>query len=214
MAGNEMLTEGFAQGQVGSSAMPHKMNTRSTERINGLQVVLGGYVHMLSSISGDQWFEGDVSCSVVRRVALPDGFYAFDGMVETMLHVLDDMGAYEAIISKDLDRYLPFLSTTTLLMESVQRGAGREQAHEAIKEHALATALAMREQGLNTNDLAKRLAADDRIPLDEHAINGVLSRSRNLTGLASQQVEEFVRTVEDVTSPYPEAHTIEKGRLL
>jgi adenylosuccinate lyase len=194
--------------------MPHKMNTRSTERINGLQVVLGGYVHMLSSISGDQWFEGDVSCSVVRRVALPDGFYAFDGMVETMLHVLDDMGAYEAIISKDLDRYLPFLSTTTLLMESVQRGAGREQAHEAIKEHALATALAMREQGLNTNDLAKRLAADDRIPLDEHAINGVLSRSRNLTGLASQQVEEFVRTVEDVTSPYPEAHTIEKGRLL
>jgi adenylosuccinate lyase len=72
----------------------------------------------------------------------------------------------------------------------------------------------MREQGLNTNDLAKRLAADDRIPLDEHAINGVLSRSRNLTGLASQQVEEFVRTVEDVTSPYPEAHTIEKGRLL
>jgi adenylosuccinate lyase len=214
MAGNEMLTEGFAQGQVGSSAMPHKMNTRSTERINGLQVVLGGYVHMLSSISGDQWFEGDVSCSVVRRVALPDGFYAFDGMVETMLHVLDDMGAYEAVISKDLDRYLPFLSTTTLLMESVQRGAGREQAHEAIKEHALATALAMREQGLNTNDLAKRLAADGRIPLDEHAINGVLSRSRNLTGLASQQVEEFVRTVEDVTSPYPEAHNIEKGRLL
>jgi adenylosuccinate lyase len=142
--------------------------------------------------------------------------HCFDHAIKgvTMLHVLDDMGAYEAIISKDLDRYLPFLSTTTLLMESVQRGAGREQAHEAIKEHALKPALAMREQGLNTNDLAKRLAADDRIPLDEHAINGVLSRSRNLTGLASQQVEEFVRTVEDVTSHYPEAHTIEKGRLL
>ena len=107
MAGNEMLTEGFAAGQVGSSAMPHKMNTRSTERVNGLQVVLGGYVHMLGALAGDQWFEGDVSCSVVRRVALPDSFFAIDGMIETMLHVLDDMGAYEAVITKDLDRYLP-----------------------------------------------------------------------------------------------------------
>ena len=214
MAGNEMLTEGFAQGQVGSSAMPHKMNTRSTERINGLQVVLGGYVHMLSSIAGDQWFEGDVSCSVVRRVALPDGFFAFDGMVETMLHVLDDMGAYEAVIAKDLDRYLPFLTTTTLLMESVQRGAGREQAHEAIKEHALATALAMREQGLSNNDLAGRLAADDRIPLNESEINQILSQNRNLTGMASQQVDTFVRTVNEVISAYPEALSIEKGRLL
>jgi adenylosuccinate lyase len=214
MAGNEMLTEGFAQGQVGSSAMPHKMNTRSTERINGLQVVLGGYVHMLSSIAGDQWFEGDVSCSVVRRVALPDGFFAFDGMVETMLHVLDDMGAYEAVIAKDLDRYLPFLTTTTLLMESVQRGAGREQAHEAIKEHALATALAMREQGLSNNDLAGRLAADDRIPLNESEINQILSQNRNLTGMASQQVDTFVRAVNELISAFPEALSIEKARLL
>lgn len=214
MAGNEMLTEGFAQGQVGSSAMPHKMNTRSTERINGLQVVLGGYVHMVGALSGDQWFEGDVSCSVVRRVALPDGFFAFDGMLETMLHVLDDMGAYEAVIAKDLDRYLPFLTTTTLLMESVQRGAGREQAHEAIKEHALATALAMREQGLSDNDLADRLGSDERIPLNQQEITIILSQSRNLTGMASQQVESFAHKVESLGIDYPEAHRIEKGRLL
>ena len=214
MAGNEMLTEGFAQGQVGSSAMPHKMNTRSTERINGLQVILGGYVHMLSALSGDQWFEGDVSCSVVRRVALPDGFFAFDGMIETMLHVLDDMGAYEAVISKDLDRYLPFLSTTTLLMESVQRGAGREAAHEAIKEHALATALAMREQGLSENNLAQRLGEDERLPLNESQIADILSHSRNLTGLASQQVTTFAHSVEKATAAFPEARNIKKGRLL
>lgn len=214
MAGGEMLTEGFAQGQVGSSAMPHKMNTRSTERINGFQMVLGGYVHMLGSLAGDQWFEGDVSCSVVRRVALPDGFFAFDGMLETMLHVLDDMRAYEAIIARDLDRYLPFLTTTTLLMEAVQRGAGREQAHEAIKEHALATALAMREEGLRDNDLAVRLGADDRFPLTTAEINQIFSSNRNLTGMASQQVEAFARRVEQLAASYPEAHSIEKGRLL
>ena len=214
MAGNEMLTEGFAQGQVGSSAMPHKMNTRSTERINGLQVVLGGYVHMVGSLAGDQWFEGDVSCSVVRRVALPDGFFAFDGMIETMLHVLDDMGAYEAVIAKDLDRYLPFLTTTTLLMEAVQRGAGREQAHEAIKEHALAAALAMREEALSDNDLAQRLGSDPRFQLCEEQITAAISRSRSLTGMASHQVESFVGKAEKVAAGLPEVHEVEKGRLL
>jgi adenylosuccinate lyase len=214
MAGNEMLTEGFAAGQVGSSAMPHKMNTRSTERINGLQVVVGGYVHMVGALAGDQWFEGDVSCSVVRRVALPDSFFAFDGMVETMLHVLDDMGAYEAVIAKDLDRYLPFLTTTTLLMEAIQRGAGREQAHAAIKEHALATALEMRERGLADNDLADRLGSDARFPLTAGEIGKILSQSRSFTGLASQQVESFARQVEELAAAHPEAHAIEKGRLL
>ena len=167
MAGHDMLTEGFAAGQVGSSAMPHKMNSRSSERVNGLQVVLGGYVHMLGALAGDQWFEGDVSCSVVRRVALPDGFFAFDGMLETTLHILDDMGVYEAVIARDLDRYLPFLATTTLLMEAIQRGAGREQAHTALKEHALSAAVAMREQGQSTSELAHRLGADSRFPLSE-----------------------------------------------
>ncbi len=213
MAGNEMLTEGFAQGQVGSSAMPHKMNTRSTERVNGFQVILGGYLHMISGLNGDQWFEGDVSCSVVRRVALPDSFFAFDGMLETMLHVLDDMGVYEAVIERDVERYLPFLSTTTLLMEAVQRGTGREQAHEAIKEHAVAAALALRE-GQPANDLPQRLADDPRFPLDAGDIAQILERSRTLTGLAKQQVEFFAQRAEHLYNAHPEAGEIKKGRLL
>ncbi|MGH3472943.1 MAG: lyase family protein, partial [Nocardioidaceae bacterium] len=80
MAGNELVTEGFKPGQVGSSAMPHKMNTRSCERVNGLAVVLRGYLSMVGELAGDQWNEGDVSCSVVRRVALPEAFYAADGL--------------------------------------------------------------------------------------------------------------------------------------
>ena len=213
MAGGEMVTEGFAKGQVGSSAMPHKMNTRSTERVNGFQVIIGGYLHMIGGLNGDQWFEGDVSCSVVRRVALPDSFFAFDGMIETMLHVLDDMGIYDAIIDRDVERYLPFLSTTTLLMEAVQKGAGREQAHEAIKEHAVATALSLRE-GQPENDLPERLANDARFPLDTAEIKAVLDRSRSLTGLAHRQVDQFTQTAEKLVEQYPEALEIKKGRLL
>ena len=214
MAGGEMVTEGFAKGQVGSSAMPHKMNTRSTERINGFQVILGGYVHMAGGLVGDQWFEGDVSCSVVRRVALPDSMFAFDGMLETMLHVLDDMGVYEAVIRNDVERYMPFLATTTLLMEAVQRGAGREQAHEAIKEHAVAVALEMRERGLKQNDLAERLGADERIPLSEEEIGQVLAKSEDFVGLAGEQAETFVQAVEALRERYPEADKVEKNRLL
>ncbi len=214
MAGNELLTEGFAEGQVGSSAMPHKMNTRSTERINGLQNVLGGYVNMLSGLTGDQWFEGDVSCSVVRRISIPDSFFAFDGMLETALHVLDEMGVYPAIIDRDLRRYMPFLASTTILMESIQRGAGREVAHEAIKEHAIASALALRETGSAENDLPERLGNDSRIPLDASEINSVLDKARALTGESNVQVDSFAKRVENLITKFPESKTIKKTTLI
>ena len=137
MAGHELVTEGFQPGQVGSSAMPHKMNTRSCERVNGLAVVLRGYLSMVGELAGDQWNEGDVSCSVVRRVALPDAFFATDGLFQTFLTVLDEFGAFPAVIERELDRYLPFLATTKVLMAAVRAGVGRETAHEAIKEHAV-----------------------------------------------------------------------------
>jgi adenylosuccinate lyase len=214
MAGGELVTEGFAAGQVGSSAMPHKMNTRSCERINGLQVVVGGYLHMLQGLTGDQWFEGDVSCSVVRRVALPDSFMAFDGLLETALHIIDDMGVYESVIDNEVQRYLPFLATTTLMMEAVQRGTGRESIHEAIKEHAVAVALEMREQGRKDNDLASRLGGDARVPFTEEEIGVILADSRAFTGLARQQVDTFVRRVNEVVDRHPEAREVEKSRLL
>ncbi len=214
MAGGELVTEGFAPGQVGSSAMPHKMNTRSCERINGLQVVLGGYLHMLQGLAGDQWFEGDVSCSVVRRVALPDSFMAFDGLIETAWHIIDDMGVYESVIDNEVQRYLPFLATTTLMMEAVQRGAGRENIHEAIKEHAVAVALEMREQGRIDNDLASRLGGDERVPFTEEEIGVILADSRAFTGLARQQVDAFVQRVDEIVRRHPEAREVEKSRLL
>jgi adenylosuccinate lyase len=205
MVGHELATEGFRPGQVGSSAMPHKMNTRSSERVNGFAVILRGYASMVGELAGDQWNEGDVSCSVVRRVALPDAFFALDGLIETFLTVLDSFGAYPAVIARELDRYLPFLATTKVLMASVQAGVGRETAHEAIKEHAVAVALAMREQGVERNDLLVRLAADDRIPLTQEQLVALLADRLPFTGVAGAQVAAVVKRVSDVVARHPEA---------
>ncbi len=204
MAGHELVTEGFAAGQVGSSAMPHKMNTRSCERVNGLAVVLRGYASMLAELAGNQWNEGDVSDSVVRRVALPDAFLAFDGLLETILTVLDEFGAYPAVIDRELDRYLPFLATTKALVAAVRAGVGRETAHEVIREHAVAVALAMREHGAG-NDLFARLAEDPRLPLDRAELDALLADRLSFTGLAGAQVADVVAAVEKITARYPDA---------
>jgi adenylosuccinate lyase len=214
MVGHELATEGFRPGQVGSSAMPHKMNTRSSERVNGFAVILRGYASMVGELAGDQWNEGDVSCSVVRRVALPDAFFALDGLIETFLTVLDSFGAYPAVVGRELDRYLPFLATTKVLMASVQAGVGRETAHEAIKEHAVAVALAMREQGIERNDLLDRLAADERIPLDRPALDALLADRLPFTGVAGAQVAAVVKRVSDVVSRFGDAAKYVPGAIL
>ncbi|WP_329321109.1 adenylosuccinate lyase [Streptomyces sp. NBC_01262] len=214
MAGHELVTEGFKPGQVGSSAMPHKMNTRSCERVNGLAVILRGYASMVGELAGDQWNEGDVSCSVVRRVALPDAFFAFDGLLETFLTVLDEFGAFPAVIARELDRYLPFLATTKVLMGAVRAGVGRELAHEVIKEHAVASALAMREKGAERNELLDRLAADERMPLDRAQLDALMADRLSFTGAAAGQVAEVVRRVDEVAKRYPQAAPYTPGAIL
>jgi adenylosuccinate lyase len=205
MAGHELVTEGFQAGQVGSSAMPHKMNTRSCERINGFAVVLRGYAAMVAELAGGQWNEGDVSCSVVRRVALPDAFFAIDGLLETFLTVLDDFGAYPAVVERELDRYLPFLATTKVLMAAVRHGVGRETAHEVIREHAVAVALEMREHGAAGNDLLDRLAADDRLGLDRADLDALVAEPMTFVGAAGAQVADVVARVAAVTKAHPDA---------
>ncbi|MEP6599102.1 MAG: adenylosuccinate lyase [Actinomycetota bacterium] len=203
MAGHELVTEGFRPGQVGSSAMPHKMNSRSAERINGFAVILRGYASMAAELAGDQWNEGDVSCSVVRRVALPDAFFALDGLLETTLTVLDDFGAYPAVIARELDRYLPFLATTRVLMAAVRAGVGREVAHDVISQHAVAVALEMREKGTDSNNLFELLAADSRLRLSAAELDGLLADPLSFAGVAQAQVAAVVAAVDAalVTDP-------------
>jgi adenylosuccinate lyase len=214
MAGAELATEGFQPGQVGSSAMPHKMNSRSAERVNGMLVLLRGYAGMAGELAGAQWNEGDVSDSVVRRVALPDAFFALDGLFETTLTVLDEFGAYPAVIARELDRYLPFLATTAVLIAAVRAGVGRETAHEVIREHAVAVALAMREKGQADNDLLARLAADERLGLPPGLLDGLLADPLRFTGAATAQVAAVVSAVDELVAAHPEAAAYTPGAIL
>ena len=214
MAGHDLVTEGFRPGQVGSSAMPHKMNTRSCERISGLAIILKGHVAMSAGLSGEQWLEGDVSCSVVRRVVIPDAFFALDGVFETTFAVLDGFGVFPRVVAEELDRYLPFLATTTLLMHAVAAGLGREVAHEIVKEHAVQTALLMREGSANGQALLRRLAEDERFPGTLPELEALISDPTALLGTVGDQIMSFRRSVEGLVASNPTASTYRGGEIL
>ncbi|MDR1010392.1 MAG: adenylosuccinate lyase [Opitutaceae bacterium] len=240
MAGQGLLTEGFQKGQVGSSAMPHKVNARNCERVCGFATILSGYVAMTGALAGHQWNEGDVSCSVVRRVALPDSFYAIDGLLETYLTILRRMEIFPAAIAAENARNLPFLATTTILMEAVKAGAGRETAHEAIKEHALAAATAMRvgagapaapanianiASTANTTstasmagtagaDLIGRLAGDARLKLPRAKLEAILRESSRFVGAAPMQADTFVAEARRAAAKVKGAAACQPGKLL
>ena len=214
MAGHETASEGFAPGQTGSSAMPHKMNSRSCERVNGFHVILKGHLAMAAGLAGDQWNEGDVSCSVVRRVMLPDAFFTIDGMFETFLTVLDQMDAYEAVIAAETAHYLPFLMTTTIMMEAVKAGVGRESAHKAIKEHAVATVNDLRAGKIDRNNLIERLADDDRLGLSRGVLDAILARGDRESGAAKAQIAAFAEAVGKLQAAHPKAAAYGPGSIL
>jgi adenylosuccinate lyase len=203
MAGNDLVSEGFKKGQVGSSAMPHKMNTRSCERINGLAVILKGYAVMLGEISGGQWSEGDVSDSVVRRVALADAFYCIDGLLETSLTVLDEFGIYPAMIEKEIKTHLPLLASTKILLAAVKKGMGREDAHRIIKGASLALASAIRQA--QDVDFIELLTSDGKLPLSRSDIEALISDPLSFAGNAILQCQAVLSKISPLLSRQPEA---------
>ncbi len=214
MAGQGLASEGFAKGQVGSSAMPHKVNCRSSERIHGFCSLIEGYLAMVAKLSGSQWNEGDVSCSVVRRVALPDAFFAIDGLLETFLSVLDNMEIYPQAIERENRRHLPFLGSTAILTEAVLHGAGRETAHEAIREHALAAAEEARAGNAVDDFLLARLANDPRLGLDREKLESLVKQEEKLIGNAGSQVDAFVAQVAAWKKRFPDSSHCHSEEIL
>ena len=212
MAGHDLVTEGFVPGQVGSSAMPHKMNARSCERINGFAVLLRGYAVMAGDLAGNQWNEGDVSCSVVRRVMLPDAFFALDGLFETLLTVLNNFKAFDAVIEKEVEAQLPFLATTKIMMALVKAGVGREDAHSIVREHAL-TALNAKRLGEEV-DFVAALSADSRVKLTEADIRELLSNPLEFVGNSKSQIVAIVEQIASIASLYPDAITYSPQEIL
>ena len=202
MAGAELIAEGFKAGQVGSSAMPHKMNTRSSERVNGLSVVLRGYLSMVSELAGDQWNEGDVACSVVRRVALSDSFFALDGLLQTSIVILDELVIFEGAIDREISRQLPFLASTRILTEAVKKGMGREGAHKIIKEYAVKAVDEMRRSG--DHQFIKELGADQEFLLSEEDLNKILGDRASFFGGAKDQVVKVSERINKTLTKYSE----------
>jgi len=190
MAGSSLVSEGFKAGQVGSSAMPHKMNSRSSERINGMMVLLRGYTTMAADLAGDQWNEGDVSCSVVRRVVIPDSFYVADGLLHAFMTILTEFGIFEDNINKELSENLPFLASTQILMSCVKAGLGREIAHEMIKKHATTT---------TPSNFFTSLVGEKDFPLTIDQLNQLIKNPADFAGSAVEQSKEIADQINKVT---------------
>ena len=190
MAGNGLVSEGFKAGQVGSSAMPHKMNSRSSERINGMMVLLRGYNTMAADLAGDQWNEGDVSCSVVRRVVIPDSFYVLDGLLHTFMTILNEFGAFEEKIKAELDEHLPLLATSKILMECIRAGLGRETAHQLIKKHSTST---------TTSNFFEALAKEKEFPLSLDQLKNLIVDPSVFAGKATEQSESVTQRIRKAT---------------
>jgi adenylosuccinate lyase len=188
MAGSGLVSEGFKAGQVGSSAMPHKMNSRSSERINGMMVLLRGYNTMAADLAGDQWNEGDVSCSVVRRVVIPDSFYVLDGLLHTFMTILQEFGAFEERIEAELKQHLPLLATTKILMECVKAGMGREAAHQLIKKHSTIS-----------GDFFEALTKEKDFPLSLDKLNDLIHDPSGFVGIAAEQSRSVAKKIKSVT---------------
>jgi adenylosuccinate lyase len=190
MAGSGLVSEGFKVGQVGSSAMPHKMNSRSSERINGMMVLLRGYITMASGLAGDQWNEGDVSCSVVRRVVVSDSFYVLDGLLHTFMTILQEFGIFEEKIKAELNEQLPLLATSKILMECVKAGMGREAAHQLIKKHSTSA---------TSNNFFKALASEKDFPLTINQLNLLIENPAVFAGLATDQSKTVLQIINKAT---------------
>jgi adenylosuccinate lyase len=189
MAGLGLLSEGKTSGQVGSSAMPHKNNPRLSERVGGLFVLLKGYLIMVSEISGNQWNEGDVSESVVRRVALADSFYTIDAILRSMKKILSELQVNQSAISKELARELEYLLSSKVLLKAVEKGMGREAAHSLILECATESRSSFSET------FFELLAKNKELALSLSELEALKSNPGEHLGDASEQAQQVLKIV-------------------
>jgi adenylosuccinate lyase len=207
LAGFGHLHESFLESQVGSSAMPHKMNPRLSERINSLFSVLKGYLAMIQNLVGDQWNEGDVSCSATRRAALSGSFLVLDGILDTAIDVIRGLSISRKSIENELQRELPLIASSEYLMLMVKKGSSREVAHKKLGK-------ALREyrenEGSSSEHLFDLLSNDSEAMLTKNALQGVISNPISLTGAAVVQcdlvlgkIKNWVTKVTDATSYRP-----------
>jgi adenylosuccinate lyase len=202
MSGLGLVSEGFAEDQVGSSAMPHKINARLSERVNGLIAVLKGNAVMVQELVGNQWNEGDVSCSVVRRVALSDAFYAIDAILDTTIFTISDLVIHREEIQIEVEKHLPFLASTRILSSLLKKGMGREDAYATIKKLVNSARSNLRTSGVN--NLFDLVHADSSLELEDGVLDSLLD-TKKLTGRAKEQTMEIISKAMNIANSHPKS---------
>jgi len=185
------IEEPFAKHQVGSSAMAYKRNPIWSERIGALARFVIANQQNAAFTAATQWLERSLDDSGNRRLSIPEGFLATDGILNLARQVADGLVVNRAQIRKHLDQELPFMATENILMAAVKAGGDRQDLHERIRVHAQAAATAVKQKGKD-NDLLQRLAKDHAFA-QVHPLLKTMTDPRRFIGRAPQQVDAFVR---------------------
>ena len=187
------VDEPFESGQVGSSAMAYKRNPMRSERITSLARYVIADAMNPAMTAGTQWLERSLDDSANRRISIPEAFLATDGILTLYINVISGLKVYPKVLEKQLNEELPFMATEDILMYCVKNGGDRQTLHEAIRRHAVAAGLAVKEEGAD-NDLLARIAADPAFNITRGEIDRLL-RTDNFTGMAQEQTEAYLQTV-------------------
>lgn len=200
------VDEPFESGQIGSSAMAYKRNPMRSERIASLANYVMSDMMNPMLVASTQWFERTLDDSANKRLSVPEGFLAVDGILDLYLNVVDGLVVYPKVIEKHLMAELPFMSTENIMMDAVKAGGDRQELHERIRELSMEAGRNVKEKGLD-NNLLELIAADPAFNLSLDELKKTMDPSRYV-GRSPKQVEEFL---EEVIKPLLEENEGELG---
>jgi adenylosuccinate lyase len=193
------VEEPFETDQIGSSAMPYKRNPMRAERMCGLARYAISLVDGAAQTAATQWLERTLDDSAIRRLTIPQAFLSIDAVLLIYQNIAGGLVVQPRVIGRNLEEELPFMATENIMMAAVGGGGDRQDLHERIRQHSLAAAKSMREEG-KSNDLLKRLAGDA-------AFAGVdfrhVAEPAQYVGRAPEQVDEFLA---EVVAPLRKRH--------
>ncbi len=187
------VEEPFEKEQIGSSAMAYKRNPMRSERIASLSRYVLADAANPAYTSSEQWLERTLDDSANRRLSIPEGFLATDGILNLCLNVTDGLQVYPKVIEKHLKEELPFMATENIMMDAVRTGGDRQELHERIRELSMEAARTVKEEG-KENNLLELIAADPTFNLTLEELNKSMDPSLYV-GSAPEQVERFISTV-------------------
>ena len=200
------VEEPFEKNQIGSSAMAYKRNPMRSERIASLSRYVMVDALNPAITSATQWFERTLDDSANKRLSVPEGFLAIDGILDLCLNVVDGLVVYPKVIYKHFMAEIPFMATENIMMDAVKEGGNRQELHEKIRQLSMQAGKTVKEEGKD-NNLVDLIAADPAFGLTKEQIEANL-KPELYVGRAPRQVEVFLR---DVVRPVLDSHKEELG---